>query len=477
MGSLEEPKFYNIINGEKRSSKESYRVTDPRTEESLWDAPVATASDLEDAVAAANKAFKTWGKSTIAERRAVLAKMADVIRENAAELSALTMRETGKSALMGQIEVDNTVGQIAVVSRLALEDEVQYEDDTVRVLATHPPLGVVAAICPWNFPVIMCNFKMISALVTGNCVIVKPSPFTPYAVLRMAELCAPLLPPGVLQAVNGGADVGAQMTAHPGVAKVSFTGTAATGRRVMAACAATLKRVTLELAGNDAALVLPDVDVAAAAVKTAQGAFFNAGQMCVATKRVYVHESIYEEFLGRFVAEVAEKYGVLPDAAAPTVFGPVSNKLQYDTVKKILEDAKKRGAAVVAGGDGAGTPEKGYWIPPTVVADPPEDSLLVQEEQFGPIIPILKWSNEDDVIARANLANAGLGATVYCRDVAKAESIARRLEAGSVYINMPEMPNPNAYFSGFKDSGLGGEMGRQGLLAYCYTQSIHIPKA
>ncbi len=328
-------------------------------------------------------------------------------------------------------------------------------------------------------------------MLTGNCVIVKPSPFTPYTVLRWIELCIELLPKGVLQAVNGGADLGANMTLLPGIHKISFTGTIATGKRVMASCAQTLKKVTLELAGNDAAIVFADVAdkpgrLDTVVAQTVGGAFFNAGQMCVATKRVYVHESIFDTFLAKFVEETNKNYAPtvpavtvedgLADDSLPTVFGPVSNKLQYDVVCKILEDAKSSsgGGRIVAGGNvRAG---KGFWIEPTVVAEPAEDSLLVQEEQFGPIIPILKWSTEDEVVARANLDNAGLGATVYSTDLAKARRMADRLEAGSVWINSSEKPSARAFFAGFKDSGFGGEMGKLGLMSYVYTKSIHIPK-
>ncbi|KAJ4424231.1 hypothetical protein N0V82_001097 [Gnomoniopsis sp. IMI 355080] len=474
MGSLDTHQFYNIINGEKRSSSTSHRVTDPRTEEALWDVPIATPADLEEAITAANKAFKTWGKTTIPERQAALAKMTEVIEKNAPELSELARKETGKSVLMGQIEIGNTSRQIAVIAKQALEDHVQHEDEKVKIVATHPPLGVVGAICPWNFPVILSTLKIASALITGNCVIVKPSPFTPYAVLKLVELCQPFLPPGVFQALNGGADLGAMMTTHPGIHKISFTGQISTGKKIMAACAPTLKKLTLELAGNDAAIVCPDVDVDEVVTKSATGSFFNAGQMCVATKRIYVHEDIYDEFLAKFVAEVKGKYRIALDGNVPTVFGPVSNKLQYDIVQKMLSDAEKRG--VKAESFEEGVPEKGYWVPATVLVNPPEDALVVQEEQFGPVIPILKWRDEADVLSRANLDNAGLAAAVYSKDIARAESLARRLEAGSVYINTFELPNENAFFSGFKDSGLGGEMGKLGLLSYVYTQSIHFSK-
>lgn len=261
----------------------------------------------------------------------------------------------------------------------------QHEDETVKVIATHPPLGVVGAICPWNFPVILSTLKIASALITGNCVIVKPSPFTPYAVLRIVELCIPVLPPGIFQAVNGGADLGAVMTTHPGIAKISFTGQISTGKKIMAACAPTLKKLTLELAGNDAAIVLPDVDVAEAVAKTATGSFFNAGQMCVATKRIYVHEDIYDDFVQKFLAEVKEKYKIAGDGDVPSVFGPVSNQLQLGIVNRMLVDAEKRGVKMHSFEQGV--PEKGFWVPATVIIDPPEDSLVVQEEQFGTLPP------------------------------------------------------------------------------------------
>lgn len=263
----------------------------------------------------------------------------------------------------------------------ALEDYVQHEDDQVKVVATHLPLGVVGAICPWNFPVILSTLKIASSLITGNCVIVKPSPFTPYAVLKLVELCIPLFPPGVFQSVNGGAELGAMMTVNPGIQKISFTGTIATGKKIMAACAATLKKLTLELAGNDAAIVLPDVNVDEVVAKTATGSFFNAGQMCVATKRIYVHEDIYDEFLDKFLAEVKAKYKITTDGEAPTVFGPVSNELQLGTVKKMLEDAKTRQVRMESFEEKV--PEKGYWVPATVIVNPPEDALVVREEQFG----------------------------------------------------------------------------------------------
>ncbi|KAK0626811.1 aldehyde dehydrogenase domain-containing protein [Immersiella caudata] len=296
--------------------------------------------------------------------------------------------------------------------------------------------------------------------------------------MKWAELSRGILPAGVFQVLNGGADLGALMTLHPGIAKISFTGTIATGKRVMAACAKTLKKVTLELAGNDACIVCPDADLDKTIPSVASGGFFNAGQVCVASKRIYVHESIYDEFLDRLIAEVEKSYSVQEDANAPSVFGPLDNKMQFEVVKGIIEDCRKNGYNIVKGGrtTTASSTGKGFWLEPTIVSKPPEDSWLVKEEQFGPILPILSWSGEDDVVKRSNLANAGLGASVYSRDVAQAERIARRLESGSVWINQFERPNFGAFFGGMKDSGFGGEMGKQGLLSYSYTQALHFAK-
>lgn len=266
-----------------------------------------------------------------------------------------------------------------------MEDEVQFEDETQRVVATHVPLGIVGCIAPWNFPLILSNVKVVSSLITGNCVIVKPSPFAPYAVMKWVELSRGVLPPGVFQVLNGGADLGALMTLHPGIDKISFTGTIATGKRVMASCAKTLKKVTLELAGNDACIVCPDADLEKTIPSVASGGFFNAGQVCVASKRIYVHESIYDEFLERLVSEVERSYAIQEDANAPSVFGPVDNKMQFEVVKDIIEDCKKNGYKIVTGGktQSVSSTGKGFWLEPTIVSKPPEDSWLVKEEQFG----------------------------------------------------------------------------------------------
>jgi acyl-CoA reductase-like NAD-dependent aldehyde dehydrogenase len=274
---------------------------------------------------------------------------------------------------------------VHIPAKVALEDELQYEDETMKIIATHTPLGVVGAITPWNFPLILTTVKIFSALVTGNCVIVKPSPYTPCAVLKFVELARGIVPPGVVQGLSGGSDIGTAICTHPGISKISFTGSIATGRKVSAAAAPTLKKVTLELSGNDAAIILPDVDLEKVVRSVAGGGFFNAGQVCVATKRVYVHESIYEAFLQRLVAEVEAGFQI-QDSSVPGVFMPLSNKMQYDIIKSILEECKTNGDNIVSGGV---VPEKvGYWVQPTLISKPAENSRLVQEEQFGKSCPL-----------------------------------------------------------------------------------------
>lgn len=350
----------------------------------------------------------------------------------------------------------------------------EYEDDKIKIVSTHHPIGVVGAICPWNFPLVLAIGKVAAALVIGNCIIVKPSPFTPCATLKFVELATSVLPPGVLQALNGGNDMGRLIASHPGIDKISFTGSTVTGKKVAASAAEDLKRVTLELGGNDASVIFPDVDVKTAALKVATGAFFHSGQMCVATKRVYVHEAIFLEFRDAFV-ETVKNIKIDPSGELPSVFSPVQNELQYKIVKDLIADCKKHNYTLLCG-ESNDESQPGLFITPVVVDQPPDDSQIIRMEQFGPIIPLLKWQTEDELIARVNRTETGLGACVWAQDVSTAERIARKLEVGTVWINSTEVPNPRGYFSGWKQSGIGGEWGKQGLLSYSHTQTIQLYK-
>ncbi|KAI0407822.1 aldehyde dehydrogenase-like protein [Xylaria palmicola] len=461
--------FYNVIDGKPRGAEANEQVVDPRTEELLWDVPVASAQDLDDAVEAGNRAFKTWKLSTPAERDEVLQGLADCLRANKDVLAHIHAKETGKSFPMASVDVEVAALHFEYYKGITLEDDVQYEDDTVTIVGTYVPIGVMAAISPWNFPLILSSVKVVSALVTGNCVIIKPSPFTPYSILKFCELAQPLLPPGVFQALSGGAELGERMTLHPGIHHISFTGTVAVGQRILQNSAKTMKKVILELAGNNAAIICEDADLDKVVPSVAAGCFFHAGQVCVASKRIYVHESLYDRFMEKFIDE-SKKY-----SQENILFSPLSNRTNFERAKSFLDDCKKNNHDIVLGGEVA-SDEKGFWIPPTIVAKPPEESLLVQEEQFAPIAPVLTWSDEDDVLARANLDNAGLGASLYTPDLDKARRLAQRLESGSVWINRYERPHYGAFFAGWKQSGFGGELGKHGLYHYCQVQCLHFHK-
>ncbi|KAI1330711.1 aldehyde dehydrogenase-like protein [Xylariaceae sp. FL0255] len=468
------PVFYNVIDGKGRESDIKEQVTDPRTEELLWDVPIASSQDLDDAVEAARRAFKTWRMTTQEERHKILLDVAAVIREQQSLLADIHAKETGKSIDQATSDVVVAAMHFEYYSNITLEDEIQYEDSTVTIIGTPRPIGVLAAISPWNFPMILSSSKIASALTTGNCVLIKPSPFTPYAMLKFCEVVQSVLPPGVFQALAGGADLGEAMTLHPGIDHISFTGTLAVGQRIMRNCAATMKRVILEMAGNNAVIVLPDADLSIAVPAITTGCFFHAGQVCVASKRIYVHESLYDEFLKLFIEE-SKKY--FPNNEDPAnLFSPLSNRVNYERAVSFLEDCRKNRLEIVEGADFDANAEKGFWMKPIIVKNPPEDSLLVREEQFAPIAPIMSWSDEDDVISRANTANSGLGAGIYTTDMAEARRLAARIESGSVWINRYERPHFGAFFGGWGLSGFGGELGKRGLYNYCQMQSLHIRK-
>jgi acyl-CoA reductase-like NAD-dependent aldehyde dehydrogenase len=265
------------------------------------------------------------------------------------------------------------------------------------------------------------------------------------------------------------------LTLHPDVAKISFTGSIATGKKVMEASAKTLKRVTLELGGNDASIILPDVDIKKVAPEVVLGAFQNSGQVCVATKRIYIHESIYKEFVQEMVNFTKTLKVGSPDDD-DVALGPVQNQMQYEKVKSYFQDSKEKGYNFAVGEPEIQSNGKGFFIKPTIIDNPPNGSRIIEEEPFGPIVPCQPWSDLEEVIARANNTNTGLGACVWGKDVEKAAKIARRLEAGSVFVNSWEKPTPQATFGGHKESGIGGEWGKTGLLAFMNAHVIHVYK-
>jgi len=360
---------------------------------------------------------------------------------------------------------------------MSAPDDVLEDGPERKVVVRHTPLGVVGAIVPWNYPVMLVSWKAGPALITGNTMVVKPSPFTPLATLRLGELLRPVVPPGVLNFISGGDNLGPWITSHPGFNKISFTGSSATGRKVMASAADTLKRVTLELGGNDAAIVLPDVDVAWVTKELFWAAFTNTGQVCVATKRCYVHESIYDQLKASLV-EFAKTVKVGNGVDADVKLGPINNKLQYDRVCSLFEDSKAKGYNFAVGGE---IPKgKGYFLPVTIIDNPPENSRIVEEEQFGPILPLLKFSDVNEVIKRVNASPYGLGGSIWTgtspEALDNAIQLASRVETGTVWINQAQHITPDVPFGGVKQSGMGAEGGIAGLLAYTKDQTVSLKK-
>ncbi|GAM84849.1 hypothetical protein ANO11243_028510 [Dothideomycetidae sp. 11243] len=465
--------FNNIIDGKPRSAEHFHHAINPVTGEKNWPVPIATEQDLDDAVAAANEAFITWSQEPVEKRKELLMKYCELWTQHHDELTELLSTETGKPKQMADMEIKTAVAHFRHNNALKIPEEVIEDDDKV-ITTRYVPLGVVGAICPWNFPITLSMGKIIPALLTGNTVILKPSPFTPYSGLKAVELAQQIFPPGVVQAVGGDDRLGPMLTAHRDVHKISFTGSIPTGKKIMAACANTLKRVTLELGGNDASIVFPDVDVKKVAPQLVLGAFQNSGQVCVATKRIYIHQDIYEPML-KAMADFTSTLKVGGGGEERVHLGPVQNKMQYDKVKEFFADSKQNGYKLAVGS--YDIPEgKGFFIKPTIVDNPPNGSRIIEEEPFGPIVPTQPWSDIEEVIARANGTNTGLGACVWSADVQQAEKVARRLAAGSVWVNSWEKPSAQAMFSGHRESGIGGEWGTTGLLAYCNAHAIHVYK-
>ncbi len=461
---------YNLlIDGKMVPGDLEMPVLNPATEEVVAQCPRATKGQLDKAVAAAKAAFPAWAATPIEERRKYIVKMADVIEANAGELARILTSEQGKPLADATGEVMGMAGFFRYLGSLDLKMKVIEESDGRRVEAFRRPLGVVGAIIPWNYPLLILGFKLPPALLAGNTLVVKPAPTTPLSTLKFAELVSGILPKGVLNVIADANDLGGEMTKHPDIRKISFTGSTATGQKVMASAAETLKRITLELGGNDAGIVLDDVDPKKVAPGIFEGAFQNSGQVCLAIKRLYVHESVYDEICEELV-NIAKNTVVDDGAKQGTKLGPLQNKMQYEKVKGFLEDAHKNGK-IVAGGKAMDRP--GYFIEPTIVRDIQEGSRLVDEEQFGPVLPLIKYSDSEDVIRRANGTNYGLGASVWSSDLDRAHKVAERIEAGTVWINKHLDMAPHIPFGGAKQSGIGVEFAEEGLAEFTQLQIIN----
>lgn len=466
--------FTHTIDGKAVPATATFGVVNPATEQVFAQCPDASRDQFEQAVTVARKAFPAWSRLSFGERRAYLHKLAKAVRDNADELAALITREQGKPLSNAQREVAGTAHSLEAMSNIEVKDEVLRDDGKNKISLHFRPMGIVGAITPWNVPLGLASHKIAQALIAGNTLVLKPSPYTPLSTLLIGELSRDILPPGVFNVVAGGNDLGRWMTEHPGIDRISFTGSVATGKHVMNSAAGTLKRVTLELGGNDPAIILDDADIASTTQKIFNGAFGNCGQICMAVKRVYVPEQMYEPVLEAF-AKLAKNMRVGEGFEPDVQMGPIQNKMQFDKVIDVLEDAKRQpGARVVAGGHKLNRP--GYFIEPTIIADLKDDTRLVTEEQFGPVLPVLKYSSLDDAIARANDTRMGLSASVWTKDVNKGAEVAARIEAGTVWINHHVGSEPDIPFGGAKESGVGREHGVMGVQSYMEPQVINVPQ-
>jgi acyl-CoA reductase-like NAD-dependent aldehyde dehydrogenase len=462
------------IGGQLETSASSFKAFNPATKQEIAQVPDATRAQLDQAVAAARAAFPQWRAAPREQRQAALIRIAELIEKHAEQFMALLTREQGKPRAGAEWEIGGSAIWCREMAKLALNDEVLEDSAERRVVTRFTPLGVVGAIVPWNFPVLLAIWKIAPALLTGNCIIVKPSPFTPLCTLKLGELCRDALPAGVLNVVSGGDELGKWMSSHAGIDKIAFTGHTETGKHVMRSAAGSLKRVTLELGGNDPAIVLPDVDPKAIAPQLFWAAFQNNAQFCNATKRLYVHDKIYNAVLAALTA-YAKTVVVGDGAQAATQLGPIQNEPQYLKVLEYIEDCKHNGYRFALGGE-VDADAQGWFVPVTLVDDPPENSRVVAEEPFGPILPTLRWRDESDVIRRANDTRYGLGASVWGRDLAAVQRIGRQLEAGTVWLNEVHQYSPYQAFGGHKESGVGCENSLHGMMEYTNWHTITLNK-
>jgi acyl-CoA reductase-like NAD-dependent aldehyde dehydrogenase len=467
-----------IINGEQISTGESFDVINPATGEAFAKCISASEEQVNAAVAAAKAAFPKWSKTSEEERKNLIHQLGTLLEENMPEFMELVTMESGKpmgglNGVGSGMEVGGATAWTHVTADLELPVEVISDDDNARVEVHRKPVGVVASITPWNWPLMISIWHIMPALRTGNTVVIKPSPFTPVSTIRFVELANTILPPGVLNIVPGGPEVGAILTEHSDVAKVVFTGSTPTGQAIMRSGATNLKRLTLELGGNDAGIVLDDVDVKAIAPQLIGALFHNNGQTCACLKRLYVHESIYDQMCEE-LAGLAEKLVVGDGLAEGTELGPCQNQRQLDIVQSFAESARSDNGRFLCGGKAI--EGKGYFFEPTLVADLQNGSKLVDEEPFGPIAPIIKYSDVEEVIALANDNPSGLGGSVWSGDPARAAALAKRLECGTAWVNEHGGLRPDSPFGGVKFSGIGVEFGAYGLKEYTNIQTVMIPK-
>jgi acyl-CoA reductase-like NAD-dependent aldehyde dehydrogenase len=466
------PAYTMTIDGKPVKGSKTTGVINPATGKIFAEVPDCTKAELNQAMESAQRAYPSWSRD-IAARRKVLNECAAALQQPPEGLARTLTQEQGKPLDKAGQEIFGTAMWCGYTASLELPVDVIQNNDAGRIEVRRKPLGVVAAITPWNYPVMLAMWKIAPALLAGNTVVLKPSPYTPISTLMLGEILRDIVPPGVLNIISGGDDLGAWMTSHPVPRKISFTGSVETGKKVAASAAPDLKRVTLELGGNDPAIVLSDVDVAEVAPKIFWGAFENSGQICSAIKRVYVPEKMYQPML-EAMGELARGVKVGNGLDAGTQLGPINNKPQFERVTELVEDAKKHGAKIVSGGSRLGN--EGYFFEPTIVGNISDGVRLVDEEQFGPALPIIPYKELDDAVRRANATHYGLSGSVWSKDADRGAEVASQLECGSAWVNQHLAIAPNLPFGGAKWSGIGVENGPWGLLGFTEIQVVNVAK-
>lgn len=459
-----------LIDGALVAGDGTLKVIDPSRDVPFFTVARASSAQAEQAIQAACAAFPAWAALPHGERQTSLVRMADVIAANADRLARALTREQGKPLAEAQGEIAWAEAYVRHYATLEIPGRTIRDDSENRTIVRHVPLGVVVGIVAWNFPLLLACWKIAPAVLAGNSVILKPAPTTPVATLMLGALCRDIFPAGVVNIIVDDNDLGPFLTSHPDVAKVSFTGSTATGRRIMANAADTLKRLTLELGGNDPAIVLDDVDVPMVARRIFDAAFLNCGQVCLAIKRVYVHASVHEALCAE-LARLAQDAVVGDGLEQGTTIGPIHNKAQYEKVLAFLERARADGS-VIAGGEMLGG--AGYFLSPAIVRDVTDGNQIVDEEQFGPILPIVRFENVEDVIGSINASPHGLGGSVWSSDIERAVALAERVETGTIWVNQHLAIGPHIPMAGFRQSGLGVEQAMEGLQEFTQLQVINI---
>lgn len=462
------------------STGRSFKTINPATEETIADIAEGDASDVDRAVAAARQAFEggPWPAMTAAQRQKILWRIADHLEAKVDEFAMLESLDAGKPLAEAKA-VD--MGECIEVLRYYAGWATKITGDTVPaggpsafVYTLREPVGVIGAITPWNFPLLLAIWKIAPALAAGNTIVHKPASLTPLTALKFAEICQEAgLPQGVLNVVTGpGSTIGQALVAHPGVDKIAFTGETATGKQIMRGAADTLKRISLELGGKSPNIVFADADLDAAARGATTGIFYNKGEVCCAGSRLFVEEAVHDALLEKVQARL-KKLTVGDPLDPKTRMGPVISKSQLDRVLGYIDSGKKEGAKLVAGGDRPGL-SKGYYVNPTVFTGVSNDMRIAREEIFGPVLATLRFKDANDAIALGNSTIYGLSAAVWTRDVKKAHRVARALKAGTVWVNTYNLFDPTAPFGGYKQSGFGRELGKEALELYTQVKTVWV---